>query len=1181
MEAHSELYEEKLFGGIHMKRFIGILLSVTLLIGICFAFPVQGIQSESGGINATEFAESVGEMISQSTGVEKRLIVKSKNKIKALDAVSVVEGDGLYVLQFTDTEAAKTAYDYYSALSCVEYVEYDRAVSSSEVRAEETTPETNGHLSWGVASTGLDRLCGELAENNVELTQTVVAVVDSGVDYTHEFLKGRVVPTKINTSSGGTRNDCMDTTGHGTQVAGIIADSTPDSVIIKPYKVLDDYNNGTFISVAAGINCAVNDGVDVINLSLGFYEESNVLRDAITHALENDIVVVGAAGNDATDEPYYPASYPDVLKITAVNDQNFSANFTNFGDDVNFAAPGVRIYTTTVGGGYTTVSGTSFAAPFASAVASLIRATLPHAAFEDVFDIMKKYAVLDTYQSYNSDKYGWGVLNAPVFNPENIFEEKTQKPYFSHPNDVYNSAIDITIHCDTPDSVIYYTLDGSIPLKDGASTVLYDGNPIRLESSRRIYAVAYGKNSYRSSVATFASLIAPEPSESCFTINKDGFVTSYTGSITSLTVPDTINGITTVGIADGVFADTNLREIILPDSVTEIGVNAFKNCNSLIYFLSRNASVIGESAFQGCKSLSYIVLGELTKIGKYAFCETAADSYYLREASFSLSLSKLTDIPEGAFMNSGISSVNFGYVDIVSAKAFRGCNALVSVDFDGLNFMPAGTFKDCASLRDVKIGRLTYLANGSFSSCESLERVTLSGVEFVDSNAFENCSLLSDVELPKAKTVYSNAFNGCDSLRVLELPSMTSFETELYLSDTDFPKLPRNLTDFIAPMLTSTVRDMFRTAIRISNVVITGATSIAPYTFRGCYNMYLLEIHGVEQLEKDALSDCVIRFVDAPNLVSARNLPSHSGILLSNNFVEAYETAEDLIVYGTAGTFVERYARYKGYDFVPIPLIYNEIPKYITENSERINVSAVGFDLEYQWYWNTENSTENGTPIEGATESSYTFTSSDTAPYYYCKITQNDLGVVTTVTTDVIIKDTTPANYTHYNAAVDKTNKIDRSKYANIEILDEALAVDVSGKFSCEQQEVDAQTRAILDAIAALKLKSAKTVTLTVSKTDLGLLEKVKIVSVIRPVDAIYDKVVWSCDNKNVLTVTQSGTVMCVGDGEAVVTVTIYNSDGTITKNTITFNCDLTFLEKFLSIFVRGYIAITEMFEKM
>lgn len=494
--------------------------------------------------------------------------------------------------------------------------------------------------------------------------------------------------------------------------------------------------------------------------------------------------------------------------------------------------------------------------------------------------------------------------------------------------------------------------------------------------------------------------------------------------------------------------------------------------------------------------------------------------------------------------------------------------------------MPSGAFKGCRSLADAYIGGLTYLPNGSFSSCESLEHICLPDAEFIDSNAFENCGLLASVELPAAKTVYSNAFDGCLSLRELELPSMTSFEPELYGSETKFPLFPRNLESFTAPSLKKTVPDMFKASPKISRIMLNAAEEIAPYTFRGCRGIYMLGIAGVEQLGENALSDCVIRFADAPNLVSAKSLPNNSGILLSNNFVEAYETAEALTVYGTAGTFVERYANYKGYEFVPIPFVANEMPKYITEDSERVNVSAVGFDLQYQWYWNTENSAEGGTPIEGATGSAYTFTPSDTAPYYYCVITQNDLGTITKVTTEVIIKDSTPADYTEYNKAVEKAKAVNRSLYANISVLDEALAVDVSGKYSCEQAQVDAQTAAILAAIEALEIKKATLVTLSASQTDLRLLEKQKIVATVKPIDAIYDKLVWSSSNSNVVIVSSSGTVMCVGDGEAVVTATVINGDGTSVKNTITFNCDLTPLEKFFSAFVRAYIAIAKLFEK-
>lgn len=1188
-----------------MKKLISVLLCAALIFGASINLSLNSMRPQAADGGAAEFAEDVGEMLrdfdepsdigaavrSQGSDPAKtRLIVKAGGALDTIDAVSVAENDGLWVLQFADRAAAERAYALYSSDRKVKYVEYDCSVLAVDYEEENGGVENGGaeapaqpagkYLSWGVECVGLDRLRDELSDNKVSLKETVVAVIDSGVDYTHPFLEGRVSPTKINTSSGGKRNDCMDDSGHGTQVAGVIADSTPDNIVIRPYKVLDEYNNGTFISVAAGIKCAVKDGVDIINLSLGFYEDSKVLSEAIAYAMENDILVVGAAGNDATSMPFYPASYSGVLKITAVNNQHYAANFTNFGDDVDFAAPGVQIYTTTLGGRYTTVSGTSFAAPFASAEAALIRATLPKASAEDVFDIMKKYAVIDSFQSQIPEKYGNGIINAPPYNPENIFDGKTEEPYFSHTSELYNEEIELTISCDTPNSVIYYTTDGSIPSKSGVSSVLYDGKPIKISESVSIFAVAYSESSYRSKVASFSAMIAPVPPESEFGIDSDGNITSYSGSARSITLPETVDGVKVTGIAAGAFEGGDIIAIITPSSVKRIGNAAFRNCSRLACVIASGATVIGDEAFNGCVEMGRLVLGKVLSVGKYAFRGAASESYYYEDISFRLDLSALTEIPEGAFIDSAISSVSLGNVSSIGNKAFRDCDALVSVDIERLDYMPSGAFKGCRSLADAYIGGLTYLPNGSFSSCESLEHICLPDAEFIDSNAFENCGLLASVELPAAKTVYSNAFDGCLSLRELELPSMTSFEPELYGSETKFPLFPRNLESFTAPSLKKTVPDMFKASPKISRIMLNAAEEIAPYTFRGCRGIYMLGIAGVEQLGENALSDCVIRFADAPNLVSAKSLPNNSGILLSNNFVEAYETAEALTVYGTAGTFVERYANYKGYEFVPIPFVANEMPKYITEDSERVYVSAVGFDLQYQWYWNTENSAEGGTPIEGATGSAYTFTPSDTAPYYYCVITQNDLGTITKVTTEVIIKDSTPADYTEYNKAVEKAKAVNRSLYANISVLDEALAVDVSGKYSCEQAQVDAQTAAILAAIEALEIKKATLVTLSASQTDLRLLEKQKIVATVKPIDAIYDKLVWSSSNSNVVMVSSSGIVMCVGDGEAVITATVMNGDGTRVKNTITFNCDLTPLEKFFSAFVRAYIAIAKLFEK-
>ena len=132
----------------------------------------------------------------------------------------------------------------------------------------------------------------------------------------------------------------------------------------------------------------------------------------------------------------------------------------------------------------------------------------------------------------------------------------------------------------------------------------------------------------------------------------------------------------------------------------------------------------------------------------------------------------------------------------------------------------------------------------------------------------------------------------------------------------------------------------------------------------------------------------------------------------------------------------------------------------------------------------------------------------------------------------------------------------------------------MSGRFSCEQEIVDNQTAAILDAIEKLKLKSVKSVTLSASKTDLGIFESAEISYVISPADGFYDRVEWYSENINVIYVSKDGTAKCLGNGTATVHAKVINSDGSIADGTITFNCELTMAEKIISFLLRPIFLI-------
>ncbi len=532
-------------------------------------------------------------------------------------------------------------------------------------------------------------------------------------------------------------------------------------------------------------------------------------------------------------------------------------------------------------------------------------------------------------------------------------------------------------------------------------------------------------------------------------------------------------------------------------------------------------------------------------------------------------MKKLKNIPEGAFMGSSISSAELDSIDKIGKNAFSECNALVSVHANKAGNLGDGAFRGCASLFYVGISGLTYIPPSTFSTCTNLYYIYLPDVTLVNSNAFENCIAIKWITLKSAQTVYSNAFSGCSSLRTINLPEMTSFENIFNPSLTIIPAFPASLEVFNAPKLETTVSNMFFHSKNIKNIHLDSVQEIAPSTFNGCNNIFFLDISKTKTVNQYAFNNCKIEFIDARSLETTHDMPDNSGILLSNNFIESTDNAVNLTVYGTPNTFVERYSNYKGYNFVAIPLIYNQLPEYVTANSETIYISAVGFDLTYQWYENTADSTEGGTPIEGAVTSSYTFTEDDKSPYYYCVITQNDLGNISSISTHVIAKDTTPADYTAYNEAVKKANEVNREIYENIFLLDSALKVDVTGMFSCEQDVVDAQTEAILDAISKLKKKTVKTVSLFKPDVELGIFETAEIGFITEPADIEFNRIEWYSDNMNVILVSKNGTVRCIGEGTANVHARLVNEDGSVTEGTITFNCQLSATEKIIGMLLR------------
>jgi len=250
--------------------------------------------------------------------------------------------------------------------------------------------------------------------------EVVVAVLDSGVDYTHEdlvanmWVRPKDLPAytddelgtfnDLNGFNGTDRmGDPMDDNGHGTHCAGIIGaegdngigiSGINQTVKIMPLKFLGRGGSGTTEDAIEAINYAIdrkNHGVNlrIISASWGSTEHSQALEDTIRAAGDAGILFVAAAGNDGANNdkrPHYPSNYnklPNVISVAALDRNDKLASFSNFGvGTVDIAAPGKDILSTWLNNSYREASGTSMATPYVSGVAALIVANEPDITME-------------------------------------------------------------------------------------------------------------------------------------------------------------------------------------------------------------------------------------------------------------------------------------------------------------------------------------------------------------------------------------------------------------------------------------------------------------------------------------------------------------------------------------------------------------------------------------------------------------------------------------------------------------------------------------------------------------------------------------------------------------------------------------------------------------------------------
>jgi thermitase len=352
---------------------------------------VHNTATPAGASLATEVVTLTSAPAGSTTepAVPNEMIVHFKGAARELPGASLKGAMGLnhtFVYKLKPNAYSVQAVDDWESAQDVDYVEPNFIYHATALPND---PDFGA--SWGIAAINAPDVWGITQGEGV-----TIAVVDTGVALNNPDLQGQLLPGLDLVNHTDNPNDDH---GHGTHVAGTIAaianngfgvaGVAPHAKIL-PIKVLDSSGSGTNETIANGILEAARRGAQVINLSLGGTDDSQTLRRAIAQVEAQGVVVVCAAGNDGSSAPFYPAACDGAIGVGALDRSNRKASFSNYGNYVSIAAPGVSIGSLGYLGGLSTESGTSMAAPHVAGTAALLLSAFPQLKARNILKAMQR-----------------------------------------------------------------------------------------------------------------------------------------------------------------------------------------------------------------------------------------------------------------------------------------------------------------------------------------------------------------------------------------------------------------------------------------------------------------------------------------------------------------------------------------------------------------------------------------------------------------------------------------------------------------------------------------------------------------------------------------------------------------------------------------------------------------------
>ncbi len=328
----------------------------------------------------------------QVHAVEKEMLVKFKEGIEEDEKKSIhrelggqrkdfIKGIGVELIKIPGEGFFEKILDKYNSSQKVEYAEANIIYSIVSYKLPDQYEDVYEmkNNQWG-----LERINSHYGwEKETGLEETVIAIIDSGIDYDHPDLAPNMWVDPENESHGydfvNEDYDPMDEHGHGTGVAGVAgAESSEDGIVgvcwknsLMALKVLDDEGEGNSGDLSSAIIYAADKGAHVINISLGG-DYSKTVENAVDYAYEKGVFLAAASGNSGEDSVTYPAALDNILAVGASNRDDERADFSNYGESLDVVAPGVGILSTGLEKEHEELHGTSMAAPFVSGLAALI-----------------------------------------------------------------------------------------------------------------------------------------------------------------------------------------------------------------------------------------------------------------------------------------------------------------------------------------------------------------------------------------------------------------------------------------------------------------------------------------------------------------------------------------------------------------------------------------------------------------------------------------------------------------------------------------------------------------------------------------------------------------------------------------------------------------------------------------